>query len=80
MGESTGSIDGTIISLIAARVSMSTQGPYSGLAVPSMMPGICRNWRRTSSTTAPPARPTAIMPMAPNRKGSSPPTNSPITT
>ena len=55
------------ISLIAALVSMSTALPYSGLAVPSMMPGMSRNWRRTSTTTAPAARPTASMAMAPNR-------------
>ena len=32
-----------------------------------MMPGLSRNWPRTSSTTAPPARPTAVMPKAPKR-------------
>ena len=67
IGTTTGSSDGIIISLIAAPVSMSTALPYSGLAVPSMMPLISRNWRRTSSTTAPAARPTASIAMAPNR-------------
>ena len=66
-GASTGSSDGTIISWIAALVSRSTARPYSGLPVPSMMPGISRNCRRTSTTTAPAARPTAVMPIAPNR-------------
>ena len=41
--------------------------PYSGLPVPSMMPWISLNWRRTSTTTEPAARPTASMPMAANR-------------
>ncbi len=66
-GTSTGSSDGTIISLIAALVSMSTATPYSGLAVPSMMPLMSRNWRRTSITTEPAARPTASIAIAPNR-------------
>ena len=56
-----------IISLIAALVSMSTATPYSGLAVPSMMPGISLNCRRTSTTTAPAARPTASIAIAPKR-------------
>src|SRR5882672_11250764 len=51
IGTSTGSSDGIIISLIAASVSMSTAAPYSGFALPSMMPGISLNWRRTSTTT-----------------------------
>ena len=38
-----GFIEGMIISLIAARVSRSTHLPYSGLPVPSMMPGISLN-------------------------------------
>ncbi len=67
MGTITGSRLGMIISLMAAVVSMSTALPYSGLAVPSMMPAISLNWRRTSTTTEPAARPTAFMAMAPNR-------------
>ena len=43
IGATTGNSEGTIISLIAAEVSMSTALPYSGLAVPSMIPGISRN-------------------------------------
>ncbi len=43
MGTTTGKSDGIIISLMAAVVSMSTARPYSGLPVPSMMPGISRN-------------------------------------
>ena len=57
--------DGT--PLMAAVVSMSTARPYSGLAEPSMMPLISLNWRLTSTTTAPAARPTASMAMAPNK-------------
>jgi len=67
IGTSTGSSEGIIISLIAALVSMSTAVPYSGLAVPAMMPGISLNWRRTSTTTEPAARPTASIAMAPNK-------------
>src|SRR6516225_7081028 len=66
-GTMTGSSDGITISLMAAVVSMSTAFPYSGLPLPSMMPLMSRNWRRTSSTTEPAARPTASMAMAPNR-------------
>ena len=69
-----------IISLIAALVSMSTATPYSGFAVPSMMPAISLNWRRTSMTTAPAARPTASIAIAPNRYGIKPPRNKPMMT
>ena len=78
MGTITGNSDGIIISLIAAAVSISTALPYSGFAVPCMMPGISRNWRRTSSTTEPAARPTASIAIAPNRKGIRPPMNRPM--
>ena len=70
MGTATGSRLGMIISLMAALVSMSTARPYSGLAVPSMMPLISANWRRTSTTTLPAARPTASMAMAPKNRES----------
>ena len=59
IGASSGSKDRRIISLIAALVSKSTLREYSGLPVPSMIPGMSRNWRRTSSTIAPAERPTA---------------------
>jgi hypothetical protein len=55
IGTTTGNRLGIIISLMAAVVNMSTARPYSGLAVPSMMPLISLNWRRTSTTTAPAA-------------------------
>ena len=67
IGTATGSSDGMIISRIAERVSMSTARSYCGLAVPCMIPGISRNWRRTSSPTAPAERPTASIAIAPNR-------------
>ena len=79
-GTATGSKDGIIISLMAAVVSKSTALPYSGLPLPSMMPLMSRNWRRTSSTTAPAARPTASIAMAANKNGIKPPMNKPIIT
>ena len=60
-----------------SRVQMSTTLPYSGFPVPSMMPGISRNWRRTSKTTAPAARPTALMARPENRKTTAAPRISP---
>src|SRR5262245_59012778 len=80
IGISTGSRLGMIISLIAARVSMSTAVPYSGFALPSMIPLISLNCRRTSITTAPAARPTASIAIAPNRYGTMPPMNRPTIT
>ena len=46
---------------------MLTVLPYSGFSVPSMIPGCSRNCLRTSSTTWPPARPTASIASAANR-------------
>jgi len=46
---------------------MSTATPYWGFALPSMMPAISLNWRRTSTTTEPAARPTASIAIAPKR-------------
>ena len=43
IGTATGNNDGIIISLMAAVVSISTALPYSGLAVPSIMPLMSRN-------------------------------------
>ena len=45
-----------------------------------MIPGFSRNWRRTSSTTWPPALPTASIENAAKRNGIMPPMKSPITT
>ena len=45
-----------------------------------MMPLISRNWRRTSTTTEPAARPTASIAIAPNRYGTRPPMNRPMIT
>ena len=72
--------DGMIISRCAERVTMSTHWPYSGFSVPSMIPGFSRNWRRTSSTTAPPARPTASIESAANSVTIMPPMIRPIST
>src|SRR2546421_381827 len=58
-GATTGINPGTIISRCAARVTRSTARPYSGWAMPSIRPLISRNWRRTSTTTWPAARPAA---------------------
>ena len=59
---------------------MSIARPYSGREVPSMMPGSSRNWRRTSSTTWPPTRPTACIASDANRNGIRPPMNRPAIT
>ena len=45
-----------------------------------MIPGIFLNCLLTSITTAPPALPTACMPIDPNKYGSIPPINNPATT
>ena len=46
----------------------------------SMIPGFSRNWRRTSSTTPPPARPTDSIARAANRYTIIPPSSRPIST
>src|SRR5690242_7702892 len=46
---------------------MSTTLPYSGRWLPSMIPGSSRNWRRTSNTTAPADRDTALIARPENR-------------
>ena len=58
-------------------MQMSTTLPYSGLPVPSMIPGISRNWRRTSKTTAPAARPTALIARPENKKTTAAPRSGP---
>ena len=45
-----------------------------------MMPGIFLNCLLTSTTTEPPALPTACMPIDPNRYGNIPPISKPATT
>ena len=59
--------DGMIISRCADSRDDVDAARVVGLSVPSMIPGFSRNWRRTSSTTAPPARPTASIESAANR-------------
>ena len=79
-GTTIGISDGRIISRWADRVTMSTHWPYSGFSVPSMIPGFSRNCRRTSSTTARPARPTASIERAANSVTIMPPMIRPIST
>ena len=79
-GAITGRMPGMIISRCAAAVTSATHFPYSGLAVPSMIPGISRNWRRTSMTTSPAARPTASIARDPKRNGMMPPSSKPAMT
>ena len=45
-----------------------------------MIPGISRNWRRTSCTTSAPARPTASIASEAKRYGMIPPIRSPTST
>ena len=59
IGVATGISAGTIICLIAPFVTISTHLPYSGFAVPSIIPFISRNCLLTSSTILPAAFPTA---------------------
>ena len=66
---------GTNISRKAARVDISTHFPYSGVPFPSKIPGISRNWRRTSSTISIAAFPTAFIARAENTTGIIPPIN-----
>ena len=80
IGDRTGNKEGNIISLIADFVKISTHLPYSGLPVPSMIPGISLNCLLTSSTTELAALPTAVILKALNKNGSNPPSKSPITT
>ena len=61
-------------------VTMSTTLPYSGRPVPSMIPGISRNWRRTSKTTAPAARATALIARPENRNTTAAPSSTPTRT
>ena len=42
-----------------------------------MIPGFSRNWRRTSSTTSPPTRPTACIASEAKRNGIRPPMKRP---
>ena len=80
IGKTIGISAGSSIDLIAEPVTMSIARPYSGRAVPSMIPGCSRNWRRTSWTTSPPTRPTACIASDANRNGIRPPMKSPATT
>src|SRR5919106_345756 len=69
-----------VVPRAAAGGTILTVWPYSGFSVPSMIPGRSRNWRRTSSTTWPPARPTASIASAANKQTIIPPMIRPIST
>ena len=69
------SAPGNIISRSAALVEISTHLPYSGVPVPSMIPGISRNWRRTSFTISIAALPTDFIASAEKTTGIIPPIN-----
>ena len=57
---------------------MSTHFAYSGFPVPSKIPGISLNCRRTSLTISPAALPTAKIVNAQNTKHCCAPINNPI--
>ena len=59
---------GTTISFCAPLVAIATHFAYSGLPVPSIIPGISRNCRLTSSTILPAFLPTAFIAIATNTK------------
>ena len=67
---------GKIISLKAAFVEISTHLAYSGVPVPSIIPGISLNCLLTSSTISIAAFPTDSIARAENTTGIIPPTNS----
>ncbi len=66
---------GSIISRKAACVEISTHLLYSGLPVPSKIPGISLNWRRTSLTISMAAFPTEFIANAEKTTGIIAPTN-----
>ncbi len=77
IGANTAKSPGVASSRNESRVTMSTTLPYSGRVVPSMIPGIVRNWRRTSYTTAPAARDTALTARPEKRNTTAAPTITP---
>ena len=64
---------GNIISLRAAFVEISTHFPYSGVPVPSIIPGISLNCRLTSITMSIAAFPTDFIANAEKTTGIMPP-------
>ena len=79
-GATIASIEGNNISCCAPLVEISTQRAYSGSALPSRIPFISVNWRRTSSTIFCAARPTAFIVSPQNRKAIIAPMKMPIRT
>ena len=80
IGSAIGTSAGSSMLRSADFVTMSIARPYSGRDVPSMIPGFSRNWRRTSSTTSPPTRPTACIASDAKRNGIRPPMKRPAIT
>ena len=74
-GESMAIAPGNIIFLMDASVDMATHLSYSGLPVPSIIPAMVLNWRRTSYNIAIAASPNARMASDENIKGIIPPIN-----
>ena len=68
-------VPGASIFFIDASVDMATHLSYSGVPVPSMIPGIVLNCLLTSSTIAIAALPTAWMARDEKINGIMPPTN-----
>ena len=78
-GVSTASRAGVASSRSEAAVQMSITGPWSGCFSPDMiLPSA--NWRRTSCTTTPAVRDTALMARAEKRNGTAPPMSRPMKT
>ena len=78
-GVSTASRAGVASSRSEAAVQMSITGPWSGCFSPFMiLPSA--NWRRTSCTTTPAVRDTALMARAEKRNGTAPPMRRPMKT
>ena len=74
IGDNKAIAPGNIILRREACVEMATHLSYSGLPVPSIIPGIVRNCLRTSSTIAIAASPTARIASEENINGIIPPT------
>ena len=66
-GANTGKREGTIISIIAALVKISTAFPYSGFDLPVIIPLFSLNCLLTSFTIFDAVLPTAVIPIDPKR-------------
>src|SRR5262245_8680491 len=77
IGVSTASRPGVASSRSESFVQMSTTRPYSGFSVKFMIPGCVLNCSRTSKTTRPAARPTAMIARPEKKNTTDAPTMSP---